>query len=75
MLVCGTQADVPLGRVVIRPMHPSHLFEAAILTTEAFLVDKDPPRFDWTMCVTAEERQNLKYAMVANRTLHCQSFS
>ncbi|KAK9804592.1 hypothetical protein WJX73_004577 [Symbiochloris irregularis] len=41
--------EAPAGRIVVRPMHPSHIFEAAYLTTEAFLVDKEPPGFKWTL--------------------------
>lgn len=33
-------------------MHPSHIYEAAFIITEAFLVDTNPPGFDWTRCAS-----------------------
>jgi hypothetical protein len=30
-------------------MHRDHIFEAALVLTEAFLVDRHPPAFDWMM--------------------------
>jgi hypothetical protein len=43
------QVQCELGRIVIRPMHREHIFETALLQTEAFLVDKNPPTFPWMM--------------------------
>eukprot|EP00884_Botryococcus_braunii_P016566 jgi/Botrbrau1/3593/Bobra.0078s0044.1 len=37
------------GRLVVRPLHEQHAYEAAVLLTEAFLVDSDPPRFPWML--------------------------
>ncbi|KAK9909343.1 hypothetical protein WJX75_000764 [Coccomyxa subellipsoidea] len=41
------EVQCELGRIVIRPMHREHIFETALLQTEAFLVDKNPPTFPW----------------------------
>ena len=43
------QMETDLGRIVVRPMHRQHTFETALLTTEAFLVDRNPPEFQWMM--------------------------
>ena len=44
------QKQTPLGSVEVRPLHPDQQFEAALLISEAFLVDPDPgpPEFSWT---------------------------
>ena len=44
-----TQVETDLGRIVVRPMHRQHIFETALLATEAFLVDRNPPDFWWMM--------------------------
>ncbi|CAL8467740.1 g7278 [Coccomyxa elongata] len=41
------QVHSDMGRIVIRPMHREHIFETALLLTEAFLVDRNPPTFPW----------------------------
>ena len=43
------QMETDLGRIVVRPMHRQHIFETALLATEAFLVDRNPPEFQWMM--------------------------
>ena len=43
------QTETALGRLVVRPMHRQHAFEAALLLTEAFLVDRNPPAFPWML--------------------------
>ncbi len=45
----NVQVNSELGRIVIRPMHREHIFETALLQTEAFLVDRNPPTFPWMM--------------------------
>jgi hypothetical protein len=37
------------GRLLVRPLHWQHTYEAALLLTEAFLVDTDPPPFMWML--------------------------
>lgn len=45
----AVQVHSDMGRIVIRPMHREHIFETALLLTEAFLVDRNPPTFPWMM--------------------------
>ena len=40
------QERIPGGVVKIRPLHPEHTFEVALVCTEAFEISVDPPRFD-----------------------------
>ena len=43
------QVETDLGRIVVRPMHRQHIFETALDATEAFLVDRNPPEFQWML--------------------------
>ena len=43
------QVETDLGRIVVRPMHRQHIFETALVATEAFLVDRNPPEFQWML--------------------------
>ena len=49
-MCCPGQTQLDVGQLVVRPMHRSHTFEAALLLTEAFLVDRNPPSFPWMLC-------------------------
>ena len=46
------QVETDVGRIVVRPMHRQHIFETALVATEAFLVDRNPPEFQWMLYVT-----------------------
>ena len=49
LVLSCVQMETDLGRIVVRPLHRQHIFETALLATEAFLVDRNPPEFQWMM--------------------------
>ena len=49
-MCCPGQTQLDVGQLVVRPMHRSHTFEAALLLTEAFLGERRPPSFPWMLC-------------------------
>lgn len=43
----------------MRPLHESHAYETALVLTEAFLIDKQPPEFFWMLCALWPAAQSL----------------
>ena len=35
---------------MVRPLHEAHAYETALILTEAFLIDRQPPEFPWMLC-------------------------
>ena len=46
----AAQDDSELGQLVVRPLHEAHAYETALILTDAFLIDRQPPEFPWMLC-------------------------
>ncbi|KAK9835072.1 hypothetical protein WJX81_008531 [Elliptochloris bilobata] len=50
--------ETELGRLVVRPLHESHAYETALVLTEAFLIDNQPPEFSWMLAELQREARH-----------------
>ena len=66
------QRHTPAGTVVVRPMTTEQVFESALIITEGFLVDPEPPPFSWTRRAPPARRcaPGVNVPACAARTLH-----
>lgn len=61
LCACARQEDTELGTLVVRPLHESHAYETALILTEAFLIDNQPPKFDWMLCATLPHSSVIRF--------------
>ena len=52
----AAQDESELGQLVVRPLHEAHAYETALILTEAFLIDRQPPEFPWMLCAAHSPR-------------------